>query len=183
MSIKLTGLTLFLAGWGLVFLSGPIFEIWFRGQYQTGLQVMPIATAICCLAGLAAMWMNYFLCLERAWLGTVTTGVAVVVNISANLVLVPRFGLLGVAWATLIANSALIACSIWIGHAHQLRVKPATVLFAFLPIAICVPLPIAAGLLVVIVALVAGGRLFNREERATMRELFAHLQSKLMGSS
>lgn len=135
--LKLLGLTL-AAGAVAVILFEPILFDWiFKGKFNDGRIVLPCTLAYCIWFGMTLAAQNYLLCAERGRWGSLALVVGLVVNIVLNLILLPRYGLLGAVWATTIAN--LVAMGLMFGFNWALGFRPdaATLLVTLAPGVLC----------------------------------------------
>ena len=73
-------------------------------QVRGGLEQLPLTLVYCTWFGTLAVAQNYLWCAEKAWLSSVALVVGLVVNVSLDLVLLPRVGLHGAVIATTAAN-------------------------------------------------------------------------------
>jgi len=123
----------------------------------------------------------------------VSTTIAAVVSIGANVVLIPRFGILGAAWSNLAAYAALAATAMWFSQRFYpisyewgriIRLVAAAVLvYAIAVLVVPQSLTPAAGLLVRGSVVAAGFPLlllvsgfFSQTERARLRALAAAIR-------
>ena len=110
--LKMFGLG-FVAAATIVLISSPIlFEFAWQGRYDGGLAVLPLALACSIWTGLAFISHNYLLCAEKSRFVSLTLFVGLAANVGLNLLLLPRFGLLGAVLATAVARLATL-CMLW----------------------------------------------------------------------
>ncbi len=93
-------------------------------------------------------------CCERAHLTTITLFCGLVVNIGLNLVLLPRFGLLGAVVATAAANITALFALVAVCRKWGLRLDRSCWVAAALPVAVCLE-PALASLVLVAVSIEA----------------------------
>ncbi len=106
--LKFVGLGFTAGSLGLLVASPWLFELAFRGKYPDGLAVMPWTLTYLIWASLAMLASCYLWCAERAGLGSWALVLGLCVNVGLNLLLVPRFGLLGAVWATSAAHLTVV---------------------------------------------------------------------------
>lgn len=79
--------------------------------------IMPWIAVAALLSGFQTHYFDHaFHLTRRTGLFLLTLGPAAALNIVANLILLPRFGLMGAVWATLIAYAAALAASVLVGR-------------------------------------------------------------------
>ena len=89
----------------VVLIGSPIlFELAWQGRYDAGLAVLPWALACSIWTGLAFVSHNYLFCAEKSRFVSLTLFVGLAANVGLNLVLLPKFGLLGAVLATAAAR-------------------------------------------------------------------------------
>jgi O-antigen/teichoic acid export membrane protein len=122
--------TLALAGAaGLIALAPVIVEIVIGKAFRVdAIAVVPWIAAAAAVAGIKAFHLDIAFHLARQSRWQVYIGiVAAIANVALNLLLIPRYGILGAAWATLAAFTLAALVSSWLGR----RVFPMP---AFLPL-------------------------------------------------
>jgi len=97
----------------VLFASPLLFGVAFRGKLGGGEAVLPWTLTYCLWFGLSVIAQNYLWCAEKARLGSLALLVGLAVNVSLNLVLLPRYGLHGAVVATTVANlvALTLVCS------------------------------------------------------------------------
>lgn len=103
---------------GLIMCSDALAEVMIGNALRAGaLQVMPWIALSSLLGGLATHYMDHAFYLSRRthWL-MVTQGGALLLNLLLNLLLIPRYGVLGSAYANLASYATLLALSISLGR-------------------------------------------------------------------
>ncbi|MBA3404639.1 MAG: polysaccharide biosynthesis C-terminal domain-containing protein [Gemmatimonadaceae bacterium] len=108
---------------GGIVLAAPLLAFLFGPEYAAGAGAFQILLASIGLLALHGASHNVFVALDRNGLEAVIFGLAAILNVVLNLLLIPRFGLAGAASATLAAEGLiLIAAAIAL---HRLGVRPA----------------------------------------------------------
>jgi O-antigen/teichoic acid export membrane protein len=171
--IKLTGFALLL-GAAVILLAAPlVFDVAFHGKYAGGLDVLPWTLTYCTWFGIICIAQNYLWCAERAGLGSLTMLVGLSVNVSLNLVLLPRYGLQGTVLATSAANLAVLAMTGILGRLCGLRLHAASYLVAALPALLPLgPWPLLAVLSALIVVAIVSDRLLLPDEKRELLDVW-----------
>ena len=122
---------------GLVLLARPLIGLLYPNGYSSSVLVLQVLTVPLLFAFLSAPSSRALLTLHRERVAAVLVGIAMVVNVTANLLLIPRYGPLGAAWARTLSGgtfcglSYLMLVALWIkgkqmgggpdqAHAHSL---------------------------------------------------------------
>jgi O-antigen/teichoic acid export membrane protein len=102
---------------GLIALSPLIVDIFVGQAFREGArEVLPWIAAAAAVAGIKAFHLDLaFQMARRSRWQAITSVVAAAANIALNVLLIPRYGILGAAWATLAAFLLAAALSGWIG--------------------------------------------------------------------
>jgi glycosyltransferase involved in cell wall biosynthesis len=164
--LKLLGLLLF-AGSIAILLAGPIlFNVAFKGKFHGGLEVLPWTLTYCSWFGLATMAQMYLWCAERARLSCLALFIGLVTNVVLNLILLPRFGLLGAVWATAVANFIALALILrfnaWLG----MKIERSLLLVSLLPLSLGLgPLAALGTFAAVIAGIVATDQILSTDEK------------------
>lgn len=174
MFLKLLSLALVAAGIVVLAAAPLLFRVALRAKFPEGQAVLPWTVLYSIWFGLAAVAQNYLWCAEKARWGSVALGVGLVVNIVLNLLLLPRYGLLGTVMATSAAHAVVLALVCTLDWAAGFRIDRRTCLVLALPVVLCLG-PGTAAALVSIVLLdgLVSDRLFSPDEKALLSETFA----------
>jgi O-antigen/teichoic acid export membrane protein len=102
-----------LAGLAIELFAGPAVNLLYGSQYQGSVAVLQIL-ALACLP----FYLNYglthaLIAVNRPQLYAGLTLAAMMTNLVSNLVLIPRMGIEGAAWATVAAEIVLFGCCAW----------------------------------------------------------------------
>jgi O-antigen/teichoic acid export membrane protein len=130
---------------------------------------------------------NYLFCAEKARLGTLAFLLGLAINLVLNVLLLPRFGLIGAIMATAAGNAAALALILYFSGRHGLQLDRSVALCCILP-ALLIAGPWLA-LAVVLAAVFFATRhtwLFDhaeREELSQMAGQFADRMQRLTGRS
>ena len=106
--LKLFALALAACAFAVLAVSPWLFGVALGGKYAEGLAVLPWTMAACVFGSLGIVAANYLWCAEQPKLASAAMLAALVVNISLNLWLLPRIGLLGAALGAAAGNAALL---------------------------------------------------------------------------
>jgi O-antigen/teichoic acid export membrane protein/glycosyltransferase involved in cell wall biosynthesis len=109
------GLALVFSAFGLALTGRALLDWLFPPAYQPAAAVIPIVAAAWVFYGAYAILMTGANVERKTWLMAVYTTVAAGINVACNLILIPSFGAVGAAIATLIAYAALAAMA-YIGN-------------------------------------------------------------------
>lgn len=162
---KLTAIALLIGSILVLLLSPWLFEVAFRGKYNGGRMVLPMTLCYCSIFGLMVMLDNYLWCAEKGRLCTVPILVALVLNITLNFILLPKYGLRGAVMATTSANILGMVITLWLCKKIGMRLDKGTVLLCLSPLVICggVELALATLACVIFFAMPNRGLLTNAE--------------------
>ena len=87
-------------------------------EYRTGLGVVPILLLANLLLGVYYNIAFWFKLSDKTMFGTLITVVGVVVTIVLNILLIPRMGYMGCAWAFLVSTLVMTVLCYWLGEQH-----------------------------------------------------------------
>jgi O-antigen/teichoic acid export membrane protein len=134
--------------------------------------VLPFALAGCVWFGIIATAQNYLWCAEKARLGCVPILAGVLLNIGLNLILLPRFGLVGAVSASAAANLTALAFTYLLGTRCGLKFDSGVAIVLALPPLFCAgPWILLAALAGITTWAVQGNYLLNREEKDQLRNV------------
>jgi O-antigen/teichoic acid export membrane protein len=88
-----------------------LFSAILRGRYDSGLHLMPLAFAHYTWFSLAMIANKYLICIDRPRLGLLPMLLSLCISLGLNILLAPRFELMGVACATAAANALALVGS------------------------------------------------------------------------
>lgn len=174
LAVKLVAFLLTAAGAGVLLLSPLLFGVAFQGKFEVGAEILPATLVYCIWGGMALVAINGLWCAERGGLGSLTGLAGLVTNILLNLLLLPRFGLMGAVVATLIAKLVALLLIYTFSHWLDLRFDAGTWLISLLPLALLLGTWSAVAVLVVVaIAAVATDRLMTVGERECLVEVWS----------
>ena len=134
LTIKLLGLAM-LAGSVLTLFAAPLlFDVAFHGKYAGGEEILPGTLVYCSWMALIPLAQMYLWCVERPTLASLALAGSLVVNVALCFLLLPRFGLHGVVWATAAANFCALICIYQFNRWLGLRLDAGVWLVTLLPI-------------------------------------------------
>ena len=135
--VKLTCFALTAASVAVTFAAPLLFDVAFGGKYSAGLLVLPWTLTYCTWFGTCFVLQNYLYCAEKAYLSSLAFLAGLIVNVSLNLVLLPRLGLLGAVLATTIANLAALLAVVAFSRMLGFRIDRGTWIVLALPPTVC----------------------------------------------
>lgn len=107
---------------GGIVLAGPLLAFLFGSDYAGGARAFQILLAGIALLSFHGAGHNVYVALNRTGLEAAIFGAAAALNIALNLVLIPRYGLIGAASATLAAEALILAASATALHRLGVRI-------------------------------------------------------------
>lgn len=116
---------------GLIAIGPAMITLFVGEDFREGASnVFPWIAVAAAIVGIKSFHFDivFHLTKNSGWL-VLTSGLAAVVNVIANLLLIPRFGIVGAAWGTLLALLVAMTASAWIGRS-MFPVPPLLPLFA-----------------------------------------------------
>ena len=142
----------------IVLIGSPIlFEFAWQGRYDGGLAVLPWALTGSIWAGLASISNNYLWCAEKSRFVSLTLFVGLTANIGLNLLLLPKFGLLGAVLATTAARFVTLGMLWMITGKLGMKIDRGLLIVAALPLLLSVgPWVALIGLIAVLIGNVPG---------------------------
>ena len=166
LTIKLLGVALF-AGAIAILLAAPLlFDIAFKGKYAGGRDVLPWTLTYCIWFGLARVAQKYLWCAEQVRLAAFAWFGGIALNIALNLLLLPRFGLLGVVLATASGNLVSLLLVNLFNHWLGMRTHWSAWLVLVMPATLCLgPWPALACLLLIGGVSIGTNLFLNHQEK------------------
>lgn len=166
LTLKLSGLALTASG-AVILLAAPLLFTWLlRGKYEQGLAVLPWTLTYCIWSSLILVAQNYLFCVERARLGTMAFLAGLLINVALNLLLLPRFGLVGAIMATAAGNASALALVLYFCRTHGLVVDRNVMLCCGLPLLLVFgPWVTLASLVALVIPAITRCWLVTAEER------------------
>lgn len=177
LGLKLTTLSMLVAGVGALLFCPLMFHFAFENKYAAGLAVMPWTLASCVWFALLLVSQTYVWCAEKSHSAAWPMVVGLVVNISLNLLLLPLWGLLGAVVATAVAMFAALAFQLYMNHRNGMAIDRATLLLLLAPALLTTGPTIAAlGTVFLLLLSTSRGWVLSAEEQT---RLVALLRRKL----
>ncbi len=111
-SLTLAGSITYGIAWALTLAVGSpfIIELVFRGQYDGAAPLLQIMSVIPLLKSINFCWAMLMVARDNQVLRTKLLAVGAAVNVGANLVCIPLFGLVGAAWVNVLTEVVLLVC-------------------------------------------------------------------------
>ncbi|MFW6169678.1 MAG: lipopolysaccharide biosynthesis protein [Planctomycetota bacterium] len=179
LTLKLGSLILTVCGL-LILLAAPLLFGWvLRGKYDQGLDVLPWTVTYCIWFSLIALGQNYLLCVEKARLGAMAFFAGLALNLALNLVLLPRFGLIGAIMATTAGNVTAMLLVLYFSARHGLTMDRHLMFCCGLPAVLVLgPWPALAAVLTLALFAVRRQWLFDDEDREIMVGVVSHFSNR-----
>jgi O-antigen/teichoic acid export membrane protein len=177
MVLKVTSVVMLAGGVAVMWIAPLLFHVAFEGRYDQGLAVLPWTLTYCVWYSLLLVAQNYVWCAEKAKLAVLPLVGGLIVNIGADLLLIPAWGLLGAVVATTAATGVALAAIYWINGRSGMRLEPGMLLLSLAPAAMCGGVWCGtAAVLLLAVAMPLSKTLITPTERQLIAELAtAHL--------
>ena len=169
--LKAYGLS-FAAAAAVVLLGSPVlFDIAWQGRFDGGLAVLPWALICSIWTGLAFLSNNYLWCAEKSRFISLTMFVGLAANIVLNLILLPKFGLLGAVLATAAARFVALGL-LWVVIGRLgMEIDRGLLTVAALPLLLAVgPWVALIGVIGVAMGSARGMGCFSADEKAEIAE-------------
>jgi len=169
--LKLFGFALSLSA-VLILLAAPLlFGEFFQGKFAGGLAVLPWTLTYCVWFAIFTIAENYALCSEKAYLASLALLVGLAVNVGLNLLLLPRFGLLGAVLATTAANLVALVALAAFNRRLGFRMDLGTCVVLAVPLLYGLgPWVTLAALAVIVLKAYNSDELLSREEKLQLAE-------------
>jgi O-antigen/teichoic acid export membrane protein len=108
---------------GGILLAGPILELLFGAEYGAGGPALEVL-----LVSIGAIFLNttvhnVLLAQHRLRPEMFLIGIATAANIGLNLILIPRFGIVGAAWATATSEVVILLGGLWLLYRVGVRIR------------------------------------------------------------
>jgi O-antigen/teichoic acid export membrane protein len=169
--VKALGLGLASASVGTVLVAPLLFDKIFHGKFAAGKEVLPLVLTYCAWWGLSGLANTYLWCTEKVRVGTISILVGLIATVVLNLILLPMYGLLGAATASLLARLLTLVVMYSFARANGLRWDRGALLATAAPALVLLgPWPSLAGLLTLFALAAFTGTILNTDEK---RELAA----------
>jgi PST family polysaccharide transporter len=165
----------------MILLAAPlVFGVAFNGKFAGGLAVLPWTLTYCLWFAMFGIAGKYLLCREKAYLGSAALLVGLVVNVGLNLVLLPRFGLLGAVLATTAANLVALLLISTFSCLLGFRMDAGTWVALALPAVVCLgPWVALVVLIAVAVEATVRDRLLSGEEKRQLVDTLLDYRERL----
>ncbi len=180
LTLKLCGLVLTAVG-GLMLLGAPLLFTWIlRGKYDQGLAVLPWTLTYCIWFSLITIAQNYLWCAEKARLGTLSLLIGLIANLLLNVLLLPRFGLLGAIMATAAGNALALGLVLYFSRQQGLAVDRHVVLCCSLPAILVLGVwPALSAMLALAFFATRRSWILNSEEKQELLQVITHYACRL----
>ena len=181
--VKLTGLGMLGVGVAVLIGSPLLFDVVLAGKYSDGLHILPWTLTACLWYAIYFVAQNYLWCAERARLATIPLAVGLVVNVCLNLLLLPRWGLLGAVVATACSTAVCLTTILLLSRRHGMRIDTGTWIVLAAPLSLVGGPAIAGGVWLVLALAVLGTNwILDVQERRQLRTTCLDLVNKVWPS-
>ena len=171
-TLKLVGLGFTGIGVCVLIVSPLLFDVVLQGKFNDGLSVLPLTLVYCIWYSLVTVGQDYLWCREKGKWACLAVVVGLVLNVTLNLFLIPKYGLGGAVWATAVSNLGALITLFWMNSYFGWRPDRGIYLTAVLPLVLLFPLNLTIALLLVFVW---GGMkyrwLFNEDECCELKQI------------
>jgi len=179
--LKVFAAALFTGSVATLLVAPYLFEIGFRGKFAAGMAVLPLTLTYCTWFGLSVVALNYLWCAERAALSSLALLLGLVLNVTLNMTLLPRFGLEGAVWATAAANLLVLVLVYQFSRLHGMRVHLGTWLVSLAPATLYLGLlPALGALLALVLACLMSGAVLDAEEKQQITRALRHAAARFL---
>lgn len=178
----------------LILLTGAVVLFLFKSQIVSLLYGEKYAGAVPVVGALLIFWLfnsipwtmgNYAQLIEKTYIRFSCSFIGLASNVLLNYILIPRYGLMGAAFAT-VASSAIIVITMFLWFWREgLRLRPATMLVCILPFMLLCNRSLIIFLFLVLAGLVLKTDLIiTRDEKDTLRDRIKSLilKRRVMGT-
>ena len=126
----------------LIFLGIALFKDLFAlivgRDFRQGIFILPVVLGANVLSG---VWLNlsfWYKREERTWLAIAVTFVGLIFTVLCNILLVPKYGYYGAAWARLASEAAMVAVSYWLNRKYYPTPYPMARIAEYVAVAMAV---------------------------------------------
>ena len=126
----------------LIFLGIALFKDLFAlivgRDFRQGIFILPVVLGANVLSG---VWLNlsfWYKREERTWLAIAVTFVGLIFTVLCNVLLVPKYGYYGAAWARLASEAAMVAVSYWLNRRYYPTPYPMARIVEYVAVALVV---------------------------------------------
>ena len=126
----------------LIFLGIALFKDLFAlivgRDFRQGIFILPVVLGANVLSG---VWLNlsfWYKREERTWLAIAVTFVGLIFTVLCNIVLVPKYGYYGAAWARFASEAAMVGVSYWLNRRYYPTPYPMARIVEYVAVALAV---------------------------------------------
>ncbi len=147
-----------------------LFHFSLAGKYDGGLAVLPWTIASCVWFSVLLVSQIYVWIAEQTRRAALPLGVGIAINVVLNLLLLPRFGLLGAVIATALATFIAVVLQLSVNHRLGMKIHAGTLVLTGLPLLLILPPTFAAvGCGLVAILLTGPGLVIDTSEWQVIR--------------
>lgn len=184
LALKVTLLLMLGASLVLVLMKGWVLGFMYGHAYAPGAVVLAPLLAFQCFDVMYSIAGMYSGLIEKTYVPGIAVAIGLALNVGLNLVMIPRFGMRGAAYAAMFSYGLVNVVLYLLNRHHGLRLTRRTLLVSALPLSLLLPpgvlVPLAAG---VLVAIFRGTLLFETAEKdellRAMRQVTTMLARRL----
>lgn len=132
--VKVFALGLVIASAALLVVAPMLFGTIFKHKFGGGLEILPLALAACIWVSMSSVMNNYLWCAEKSHHLSLALGAGLGLNIVLNLLLLPPFGLHGVAIAAAASKAISLGLLLWIAARYDWQADRGLLLVALMPL-------------------------------------------------
>jgi polysaccharide transporter, PST family len=157
-----------------------LFDWALSGKFNSGRDILPYTMTYCIWFGMTLVSQNYLLCAEKARLGSLTLLIGLVVNVSLNRILLPRYGLIGAVAATMTANLVALTLLSTFNRMLGFRLHRGTMLALAMPGLLCFgPWVVLGAMAVVAVVAIPTNWILSSTERELLLDAWQRYRERL----
>lgn len=174
-----------LAGIGIVVLSPLLFDRVFSGRYADGHSVLPLTLVYCTWISVFTIGQTWlWVCEKGKWVVAVM-GLALGINLLANALLIPHFGLWGAVIATSTASLTGLLLTQLANHRTGLASNFRLITASFIPLLLLLPGSVALTTAFVALIAVCWGTtlVFSQQEKLAFLEVTENLRTRFGGNT
>ena len=172
-SFKLIAISFTAAGIGILFAAPLLFDWVLQGRYNDGLAILPLTLVYCIWFGLMTVAQDYLWVAEKGKWATLVSGIGLLVNIVANIILIPRIGLPGAVIGTACGNGALVALMVLMNHRFGCSMNSGIWICSLVPLILLTNPLTAAGLLgAIALVCLCSNLILNYDEKQDFKKVY-----------
>ena len=181
-TIKSIAISFTVCSVGIILIAPVLFDWVLEGRYNDGLAVLPLTMVYCIWFSLAIVGQSFAWVAEKGKWVMAATGVALVLNLGTNALLIPHYGLWGAVIATSIACFALMAMLLELNRWLKCPTDKGVWISAAIPFVLLLPMTVMLPVLAIIAMLgVRTELIFTSDEKAKLTHEATKVLAKVSG--